>query len=406
MEYFEYKTRSSTDGKINKGILTADTPEGVEEILKRRGDYIIEISRMRDFLNIRKIIYGLSSKTNKKTKLEFITMIKFMLESGISLHEALTNIRDTGTNKSLKGLTSKLTDEVRKGASLSSAMKSSKQFDQSTVEQVKAGEEAGNINDTLDRLINQYEREIDFSSRIKSAMIYPVIIFIVMIAVLWVMMTVVVPTLADTLISMGGELPLITKILIIVSDFISKATPYIILFIILTVILYKTAVKEDRIRLAVDKTKLKIPVVGKMLEKIELARFCRNLSIFQKSGISLVHSLKIVAATIKNKKIADSITQSGKLVEISGINLATALYKSGCFPDMMLHLIEIGVDSGSITDVLDRIAEQYEKDIDVLLKRIMSVIEPVMIVFVGLIVGTVVLGFFLPMYSIVDNIGV
>lgn len=405
MKYYEYKSRNRSDGKVSSGVITAESSENAAETLKRRGEDIIVISEMRDFLDIRKTLYGISTKTNKKSKLEFFTMLRFMLEAGMSLHESLTNIRDTGTNKSIKTLASKLSDEVRKGASLSLAMKKSGQFDNATVEQLKAGEEAGNINNTIARVINQYEREIEFKSKIKSAMIYPIIICVVMVTVLWIMMAVVVPTLAETLISMGGELPLITKIVIGVSDFISKSTPYLVIIIILAVISFRILIKKDNIKLAVDSRKLKIPIIGSMLEKIELSRFCRNLSAMQRSGISLVSSLKIVSAAVKNKKIQSAIAKAARLVEISGINLAAALSKAGRFPPMMIQLIEIGVDSGKITDVLDRTAEQYEKEVDTSLKRVTSLIEPAMIIVVGLLAGTVVISIFLPMFSIVDSIG-
>lgn len=406
MQYFEYKTRNHASGKTFNGIITADNIESAEESLKKRGEDIIVLSEMQDILNIRRTLYGISVRANKKTKLEFFTMLKFMLDAGMSLHESLVNIRDTGMNKSLKGLTGKMADEVRKGSTLSSAMRKTGQFDDAICQQLRAGEESGNINDTIARIIGQIEREIEFKGKIKSAMIYPIIICVVMVVVLWVMMTVVVPSLAKTLVSMGGELPLITKIVIGVSNIMSKATPYMIILIIAVVFGYKAAMKNDAFKLYVDSKKLKIPIVGYMLERIELSKFCRNLSAMQKSGIALVGSLEIVVSAVKNKKIAKGIAKAARLVEISGMNLASALAKAGRFPPMMLQLIEVGIGSGKICGVLDKIAEQYEKEVDVSLKRITSLIEPVMIVVVGILAGTVVISIFLPMFSMVDNMGV
>ena len=406
MQYFEYKTRRSADGKNFKGIITADNIETAESTLKKRGEDIIILSEMHDILNIRKTFYSISIRTNKKTKLEFFTMLKFMLESGMSLHESLVNIRDTGINKSLKNLVGKIADSVRRGSTLSAAAESSGQFDNATVQQLKAGEESGNILDTLLRLIKQYEREIEFKSKIKSAMMYPIIICVVMVVVLWVMMTVVVPSLAETLISMGGELPIITKIVIGASNGMKALSPYLLLGTIAFVIAYRHAKRNEVFKLTVDTKKLKIPIVGAMLEKIELSKFSRNLSAMQKSGITLVSSLDIVVSAIKNKKIATEIQKATRLVEISGMNLAAALAKSGHFPSMMLQLIEVGISSGKITEVLDKIAEQYEKEVDVSLKRITSLIEPLMIVVVGLLAGTVVIAIFLPMFEMTSNMGV
>lgn len=406
MEFYEYKSRNRSDGKVYKGILTADDMETAEEALKRRGEDIIILGEMKDFLNIRKNLYKISIKTGKKAKLEFFTMLKFMLEAGMSLHEALVNIRDTSANKALRNLTWKMADEVRKGATLSTAMKKTEQFDLALSEQINAGEESGNIVETIGRMIAQLEREIEFKGKLKSAMIYPIIICVVMVVVLWVMMSVVVPTLAETLISMGGELPLITKIVIGVSNGMSKGTPYLIFVVIAGIAAYRIAVKNEIFKMAVDTNKLKIPIVGNMLEKIELSRFCRNLSAMQKSGITLVRSLNIVDSAIKNKKIAKEIMKACSFVEIAGMNLAVAMAKAGKFPSLLLQLIEIGIDSGKITEILDKIAEQYEKEVDTSLKRITSLIEPAMIVVVGLLAGTVVISIFLPMFEMTSNMGV
>ena len=402
MEYFEYTVKNHLTGKKSRGIVTSDNIESAEETLKRRGEDIIEISLMPDLLNIRKKIYNFSTRVNKKTKCEFFTMLNWMLESGMSLHEALINVRDTSINKSLRNLARTAADEVRKGATLSSAVRKTNQFDEALVEQITAGEESGTINNSLNRIVAQMEREMEFKGKIKSAMMYPVIICVVMVIVLWVLMTVVVPSLTNTLVSMGGELPLITKIVIGVSNLMADATPYIILGIILSVIAYRIAVKNDKIKLRIDTYKLRIPTIGAMLEKIELSRFCSNLSAMQKSGITLVSSLKIVKAAIKNQRIASYVEKACTLVEISGMNLSTALSKAGTFPSMMLQLIEVGIESGQISEVLDRISLQYEKETDVSLKRITSLIEPIMIVVVGLLAGVVVCSIMLPLFSITE----
>ena len=405
MEYFEYTVKNHLTGKKSKGIVTSDNIEAAEETLKRRGEDIIEISLMPDLFNIRRKIYNFSTRVNKKTKCEFFSMINWMLESGMSLHESLINIRDTSISKSLRNLAGIAADEVRKGATLSSASRKTNQFDEAVVEQITAGEESGTINNALNRIVAQMEREIEFKSKIKSAMMYPVIICVVMVIVLWVLMTVVVPSLANTLVSMGGELPLITKIVIGVSDFMAASTPFLIVGIILAVIAYRIAVKNHKFRFAIDTYKLKIPVIGPMLEKIELSRFCSNLSAMQKSGITLVSSLKIVGAAIKNQKIASNVRKACSSVEISGMNLSTALSNAGDFPPMMLQLIEVGIESGQISEVLDRIALQYEKETDVSLKRVTSLIEPVMIIVTGILAGVVVTSIFIPMFSLVDNLG-
>lgn len=403
MEYFDYKVRNVLTGKVTKGIMTADDLESATDTLKRRGESIVEIDYLKDFMNLRKLSFNFSTHISKRMAAEFYTMLSFMLEAGMSLHESLISIRDSSINKKLKRLSSVTADEVRKGATLSGAMKKSGLFSHASTEQIKAGEESGTVPTALKRLITQTEKELEFTSKLKNAMIYPIIICIVMVGVLWVLMTVVVPPLSATLVEMGGELPLITKIVIAVSKFMSTATPYIIILIVSVIIAYKILIKNSNIKYSVDANKLKIPIVGNMLEKIELSRFCRNLSAMQASGITLVTSLKIVDAAIKNSKISKSIQKACKLIEISGMNLGTALSKSGNFPNLMMQLIEVGISSGQICDVLDKIAMQYEKEVDTSLKRVTSLIEPIMIIIVGLLAGTVVVAIFLPMFSITDQ---
>ena len=281
-------------------------------------------------------------------------------------------------------------------------MRRSRQFDDTIIEQIRSGEESGHIGDSLSRLVQQLTRELEFKSKIKSAMMYPVMICIVMIAVLWVMMTLVVPSLAGTLLSMGGELPLITRIVIGISNIMSAATPYTVILVVLSVMAYRMAVRIPDVRLTVDGCKLKLPIIGTMLEKIELARAARNLSALLESGIPLCSALGITQKAAKNRQTAVWFLNACRFVEMSGMNLAAALSKSGRFPAKFLQLVEVGINSGQICEILNRVAEQYEKEVDTALKRVTSLIEPLMIVFVGLIAGTVVISIFLPMFSISD----
>lgn len=406
MEYYEYKTINKLNGKVVRGIITADDKEAAAGALKRRGEDVLELGIMQDFLNIRKRIYDLSSKVKRSVALDFFIMLKFMLEAGLSLYEALTGIRDTSTNKALRNFARQIADEVRKGASLSAALKKTGQIENALFEQIKAGEESGRMNDTLTRVIRQLEREKEFKAKVKSAMMYPVVICVVMVVVLWIMMTMVVPKLAETLVSMGGELPMITKIVIGVSNFMKSATPFLILAAIAAVVGYRTAVKNPDIRLKADTFKLKIPIIGEMIEKLELSKLCRNLSAMQESGITLVTSLNIVKQTVKNRSISQAVDKARKLIEISGINLASALSRVGSFPQMMIQMLEVGINTGQITGVLDKLSERYETEVDTGLKRATGMIEPIMIVVVGLLAGTVVVSIFLPMWSITDNLGV
>ena len=403
MMYFDYRAKAANSNKVFRGVITADTLGSAIENLKNKGLTIVEITPMADFLSIRQTFHTFSDRITKKTVLEFFEQLSFMLNTDISLYEALTILRDNGANKKIKALSRPLADGVRKGLSLHEAMESVNYFSVTTVQQVKSGEESGNVPDTLKRVAAEMTREMEFKKKIKSAMTYPIIICVVMVIVLWVLMTLVVPSISETIIGLGGELPMITKIVIAVSNGMRKTTPLFILLVIASVGTYKFMCRNKEFKCKADRIKIKIPLVGKIIEKLELSRFCKNLSTMQESGIPLVHSLAITQNSLKNTYIRRMIEKSAHLVEVSGLDLSLALSKGGKFPELMIQLIEVGVNTGKISEVLSRISEQYQKEIDDSVKKITSMIEPAMIIIVGILAGTVVISMFLPLMSIMDT---
>ncbi len=403
MEYFDYTIRNPIRGRKEKGIVSADDDKSAAEQLKSRGMTVVELVPIKDFLNVRRHLYGMMHRIKKKNIKDFFEQLSFMLSTNLPMYSALLILRDMGTDKKLKYLARPISESIRGGLTLHEALAKTGYFSQADIMQIKAGEESGNVPCCLSRLVVQYTKEIDFLNKIKAALTYPIIIVIVMFVVLWVLMSMVVPTLAQTLLSLGGEIPTITQIVIAVSKFMESATPYIMIGAVGAVFAYKKIMQNESIGKKADKIKLKFPLFGTVLTKIEMSRFCRNLSAIQKSGIALVPSLTVTAASIKNRYFKNAIVKATRLVEISGINLSTALTKSGQFPIMMVQLIEIGVSAGQITKTLDKIAEQYECEVDFSIKKIASLAEPAMIIIVGLLVGVIVLSVFLPILHISDT---
>lgn len=405
MLYFDYKAKATNSSNVFRGVLTADTKDSAIENLKSKGLTIVEIEPMADVLNIRKTIYSFTDKITKKTIQEFFEQLAFMLDTDIALYDALTILRDNGANKKIKALVRPIAEGVRKGLSLHEAMETTKQFSITVTQQVKSGEDSGNVPRTLKRISDEIIREMEFKKKIKGAMIYPIIICVVMTAVLWVLMTLVVPTISKTIMGLGGELPAITKIVIAVSNIMTKATPFIILTAILSVFVYKYMCRNKAFKYRIDKFKITMPIFGKIIEKIELSRFCKSLSAMQESGIPLVRSLHITQNALKNTYIKKMVEKSARLVEISGLNLSLALAKGGKFPELMIQLIEVGVNTGKTDEVLNRICNQYEKEIDTSIKKITTLIEPIMMIVVGALAGTIVLSMMLPLMTICDSIG-
>jgi type IV pilus assembly protein PilC len=405
VEYFKYVVEHPINKKLLRGTITGDSKEIAEKTLKEQGFRIILTEEALDFINIRKTFYNLVNKISKKEIYFFLDELAYMLDANFGLVNALKFKRDgVGGSKKQKILSIPIVEEVEQGTPLYLALEKSGYFDFATVQQIKSGEEAGNVPQALDRVAKQMKRELEFKKNIQNAMIYPIMISVVMVIVLWVLMTLVVPSLAETLVGLGGELPLITKIVIGTSKFMSKSTPFIIVLIIGVIIEYRILMKQSRYKYLVDQYKLKIPAIGNILTKLEMSRFCKCLSAMQKSSISLVKSLQITKSVVKNTYIKKDIAKAAKMVELLGSSLAVALTKSGNFPDMMIQQIEMGVNSGNISTVLETIANRYENEVDDSIKRITALAEPIMIVLVGIIAGTVVVSIFLPMFSITDVI--
>ena len=403
MEYYDYTAR--VGGKVKKGVTTAADMETAAENLIARGFTVITIAPMQDAFNIRRTMYGMSHRIKKKNIKDFFDQLSFMLGTNLPQNNALLILRDSGVDKKLKYIARLVAEKTRTGMALHEALNTTDYFDVSTIKQLEAGEQSGNVPEALERLVKQYERDLEFSGKIKNAMIYPCLILSVMVIVLWVLMTMVVPALSATLISLGGELPAITQIVIAVSGFVKASTPYMIVGVITAVIMYKKMMKQKHFKLTVDTFKLRLPIIGSMLMKIEMSRFCRNLSAIQDSGIALVPSLAVTQSAIKNGKLKAATEKASKLVEMSGESLSSALAKTRSFPPLMIQLIEVGVNAGRITGILNKIATQYEKEVDASIKKITGLIEPIMIILVGLLAGTVVMAMYLPILSLVDTMG-
>ena len=403
MLYFDYRAKTANRGRIFQGIVTADTKESALDSLRSKGLTIVEVYSMRDFFGIRKSLYSFYDRITKKTLQEFFEQLSFMLDTDIALYDALTILRDNGASKKIMGLSRPIAESVRKGLSLHEAMEKTKQFTIPVIQQVKSGEDSGNVPQTLNRISAEFTRDIEFKKKIKGAMTYPIIVCTVMIMVLWVLLTFVVPNISKTIIGLGGELPTVTKIVISVSNAMAIATPFIVLSVVLAAPLYKYLCRNKIFKYNVDKAKIQMPVFGKLIEKLELSRFCKSLASMQESGITLVRSLNITQNALKNTYIKKMVEKSARLVEVSGLNLSLALAKGGEFPELMIQLIEVGVNTGKTDVVLSRIANQYEREIDNSIKKITSIIEPLMIMVVGSLAGMVVIAMFLPLMSIMDS---
>lgn len=406
LKTFKYKVKRNEDGKVTKGVLSGvtDRKECVNK-LKAKGYTILELQESKLNVDLNKYSSMEIVRVKKKDLCEFFDQLGFMLHAGMSLYSALETLRDFSVNKAVVHLVKPIAEEVKEGLSFDEALGKSKYVPESLTHQIKAGIDSGDVSSALSRIVITLEQELDLQSKVVTASIYPAFIGIVMVVVMFVLMVMVVPSMAGQLVSMGGEMPGITLFVLDISDFLSNYVIHMVVGTLFIVAVYKIAIKKVGVfRLFMAKVKLKMPIIGDLLLKLDLSKFCRGLSSLQSCGITLSKSLQITNKVLVNDLMAKKVAELAELVEIHGMDLSSAMAKVGGFPQLMTQLVLVGVSSGNLTEVLDKIADQYEKDVDALIKRATSMLEPLMIVIIGVCVGTVVISMFLPMFSLLDTI--
>lgn len=407
MKVFSYKVRDSSSSKVIRGKLKAENKTDCIKMLKDKGYTVLETKEsILDFnLDLNKSLNINMVKVKKKDLCEFFDQLSFMLYAGMSMYTALETLRDFSTNKAVVHLVTPIADDVKEGMSFDDSLSKSKYVPENIVHQIKAGIDSGSVSDALNRIVLSLEQELELSSKVVTASIYPAFIGIVMVVVLIVLMIFVVPSMAQQLESMGGDMPGITLFVLGVSEFMQNYILQIIISIVLIVVAFKLIYsKISAFRMLMARLILKVPIIGELTLKLDLSKFCRGLSSLDECGITLSKSLQITNKVIKNGLMSKKVGEVAELVEIHGMDLSSAMAKVGGFPQLMTQLVLVGVSSGNLTEVLNKIAVQYEKDVDALIKRATSMLEPLMIVVIGVVVGTVVISMFLPMFSLLDTI--
>lgn len=405
MKVFNYKVRLNNSKKIIKGTLSSENRQNCIAQLKEQGYTIIQVKENTSKINWSALATAEIVSVKKKDICEFFDQLGFMLYAGMSMYHALETLKTCSTNKAMVHLVGPIAEDVKYGMSFDEALSRSKYIDEATVSQIKAGIDSGDTPKTLDRIVKAIKKELELKSKVITASVYPAFIFTVMIVAMVALMIFVVPTIAKTLVDMGGEMPALTLGVIGLSEFMSKYIAYIVIVIIIMVGTHITLCKRVyKYRFLIHKLTLKIPIIGDIILKLNLVSLCRSLADLQSCGITLSKSLKITSKVMTNEVMIKRVEDVTNLVEVHGLDLSNALERVGGFPSLMSQLILVGVSSGSLTEVLEKIAGQYERDVDNLIARATSMMEPLMMVLIGALVGTVVISMFLPMFSLLDAI--
>ena len=400
---FDYQVRDRT-GKVVRGRIEAESPTVVATKLKGMGYAPITITQANAGLKREISIPGLGNRVKLKDLAISSRQFATMINSGLSLLRALTILSEQTENKTLGEVYAAVRLSVEQGSSLSQALaQHPKVFPPIMINMTRAGETGGFLDQVLSQLADNFEAEVTLRQTVKSAMTYPLVVFGFAILSLTAMLLFIVPVFANLFAGLGGQLPLPTRVLVLLSDILKNLMPLFLVLLILGLVLWRKYKNEARVRNLVDPMKLKAPVFGGLFQKIALSRFTRNLGTMIHAGVPILQSLDIVADTTGNVVIARAVRD----VELSvrqGESLAGPLVNHPVFPPMVVQMMAVGEDTGSLDAMLHKISDFYDAEVKATTESLTSLIEPLMIAVVGGIVGAMIIALYMPIFKVFELI--
>jgi type IV pilus assembly protein PilC len=401
MPSFIWKGKNRT-GQIQEGQLLADSRDAAAAVLRRQQ---IQITTLREKGREVKLIPRIPRGIGAKRIAIFTRQFSVMLDAGLPLVQCLEILGDQEENRTFQQIIHQVRSDVESGASLADAMrKHPKAFDNLFTNMVAAGESGGILDIILQRLSVYIEKAVKLNSQVKAALIYPVSIIVIAALVVFIILWKVIPVFAQLFAGLGSEMPLLTRIVISASNFVADYFFLILALIVAGYIAINRWHKTPHGRRILDGLLLKIPVVGMLLRKISVARFCRTLGTLTASGVPILDGLEITGKTAGNAIIEDAVMAVRKSVE-EGKTISEPLAQTKVFPSMVVQMINVGEQTGALDQMLSKIADFYEDEVDTAVAGLMKLIEPVMITVLGAVIGTIVAAMYLPLYSILSKIG-
>ena len=400
MPVFTYRGTNKTGATV-QGERTAGTKAEVKATLAREQINVSKLSEKGKEFNIPSFGGGVDSKELAI----FTRQFSVMIDAGLPLVQCLEILAGQQENITFQKILNGVRGSVEGGATLSASMKQfEKVFDPLYYNMVEAGETGGILDTILQRLSSYIEKNVKLKRAVQSAMIYPAAVLGIAGGVIILLLWKVVPIFTQLFNGLGVDLPLPTRIVIMLSNFVGSIYGLIIAaFFVGTVFALKSWYGTPQGRMAIDTVILKIPLIGPLMRKIAVARFTRTLGTLISSGVPILEGLDITARTSGNAVIERAITQTRKAVE-AGRSLVDPLKDTGVFPGMVTQMIGVGEQTGAMDAMLQKIADFYEEEVDAAVKDLLTALEPVMIVFLGVVVGGVVISMYLPLFSLIGKL--
>jgi type IV pilus assembly protein PilC len=396
---YQYSVRDRA-GKLVSGSLTADNEAAVVQRLKAMGYAPLSVTASNAGLKKELTIPGLGNRVKMKELAIMSRQFATMINAGLSLLRALTILKEQTASKPLANVLNDVRNDVETGNALSAAFaKHPKVFPMLMINMTKAGEVGGFLDSVMTQVADNYEAEVKLRSKVKSAMTYPVVVLCIALLAVLGMLLFVVPTFSKMFNQLGGKLPLPTQILVDISHQLTVLLPVGIIVVIGGLIIWSKVRMTPQVRNVVDPLKLKIPVFGGLFQKIAVSRFTRNLGTMMHAGVPILQSLDIVADTTGNVVVARAVRDVQGSIR-NGESLTAPLSHHPVFPSMVVQMMAVGEDTGALDSMLKKIADFYDQEVEATTESLAALIEPLMIAFLGGVVGTMIVALYMPIFKI------
>ena len=397
MPVYVFRGRNVRTNESISGERFSSSPEALAAVLRREQIAPISIREKKAASSG----FSLRKKVSQSEVAIFTRQFSVMLDAGLPLIQALDAIAQQHSNPAFKSILEQVRNDVEAGSTLSAAMaRHPKVFDSLYTNMIAAGEAGGILDTILQRLTTFIEKMVKLKRALRSAMVYPGVILSVAIGVVAIILWKVVPVFKTLFEGFNVDLPLLTQAVITLSELVERFIIFVLAFIVLGAFGLRSYYKTDKGRHAIDRLLLKAPILGEVLRKISVARFTRTLATLLSSGVPILEGLDITAKTAGNAILEDVIYKLRHRIEEGG-NMAEPMRQSGFFPPMVTQMVSVGESTGEMDAMLVKVADYYEEEVDEVMKNLLTILEPVLMVFLGVIVGGIVIAMYLPLFKLI-----
>jgi type IV pilus assembly protein PilC len=401
---FTYEALDAT-GTIVKGKIESDSADAAASTLANQRLVPLEVAGEGVGLQKELKIPGFGGRTTLKDLAIFARQFASMTSSGLTLLRALVILEEQTAKPKLQAAIAQVRNDVQGGGTLSTSMaKHIEHFPPLMINMIKAGEAGGFLDDALARIAKMYEADANLRAKIKSAMTYPVIVLLFSLILGTGVILFIVPIFEKMFKSLGGKLPLPTQIMVTLSHNMLWLLPLMIGLTFGGLAAFRKAIRESYdFRVKVDRLKLRLPVFGTLFSKLAISRWARNLGTLLSVGVPIIQALDVVGGTAGNAMIGEAMNDVRDSVRMGG-QMSSALHNHPLFPNMVVQMLEVGEETGQITDMLDKVADYYDREVETATDSLTSALEPLLVVLLGAVIGTMVICLYLPMFSIYQHI--